>query len=203
METLSIDKRVALERMAKRIASCRKCRRRGLGKPVVGEGNPDAEVVLVGEAPGRSEAESGRPFVGRAGQWLRQALRHIGLDEHSVYFTNPVKYRPVQRKPTPEDVAHGRVHLLQQLDIIDPRIVVLLGSTACLGVLNEKVTVRGRHGAIIERDGRTYLITCHPAAAARFPAIRRAVRRDFSVLKTLIARSAKNARLRRAAGTPR
>lgn len=186
---MRIDKRPALEHMARQIASCRRCRQSGVGKPVVGEGNPDAEIVFVGEAPGRREAESGRPFVGRAGQWLRGALRNIGLDEHSVYFTNPVKYRPVRRKPGRADLAHARVHLLQQLNIINPRIVVLLGSTACAGALSEKVAVRDRHGTIIERDGRTYLITCHPEAAARFPAIRKAVRQDLSTLKALVAGS--------------
>jgi DNA polymerase len=173
------NKSAALARIAKQIESCRRCRQQALGKPVAGEGSPDAEIVFVGEAPGRMEAESGRPFVGKAGQWLRRAIRGIGLDESSVYLTSPVKYRPARGKPNPADIAHGRVHLLQQLDVLDPKIVVLLGSAACLGVLNEKVAVRARHGTVIERDGRTYLINSHPAAAARFPAIGKAVRQDF------------------------
>jgi DNA polymerase len=188
-KALSIDKRRALEQVARQIASCRRCRQSGTGKPVAGEGNPDADIVFVGEAPGRREAELGRPFVGRAGRWLRRALRDIGLDEDSVYFTNAVTYRPSHRKPGSADVAHARTHLLQELEVINPRIVVLLGSTACAGALSEKVAVRDRHGATVERDGRTYLITCHPAAAARFPAIRKAVRQDLSTLKALLARS--------------
>jgi hypothetical protein len=69
------------------------------------------------------------------------------------------------------------------IDIINSRIIVLLGSTACLGVLREKIAVRARHGSLVERDGRTHLITCHPGAAARFPAIRRAVQGDFRKLR--------------------
>lgn len=181
-------KSAALDAIARQIGSCRRCRQGGVGKPVAGEGSPDAEIVFVGEAPGRKEAESGRPFVGMAGQWLRRAIRRIGLDEGSVYLTSPVKYRPARRKPSPADVAHGQIHLLEQLDVLDPKIVVLLGSVACLGALNEKVSVRDRHGKVIEREGRTYLITCHPAAAARFPAIGKAVLQDFRKLKALVAR---------------
>jgi DNA polymerase len=151
----------------------------------VGEGSADARIVFVGEAPGRHEAESGRPFVGQAGQWLRRAIRGIGLDEEGVYLTSPIKYRPRRRKPTGADIAHGRLHLRRQIDIINPRIIVLLGRTACLGVLNEKIAVCARHGSLVERDGRMHLITCHPAAAARFPAIRSAVRGDFRKLRRL------------------
>jgi len=185
MNRSAADKATALEKIAEQIASCRRCRLDGVGKPVVGEGNPNAEIVFVGEAPGRKEAESGRPFVGRAGQWLRRSIRNMGLDERSVYFTSPIKYRLVRRKPRPADVSHGRVHVLRQLEIIDPKIVVLLGNAACLGVLSEHVHVGDQHGSVILRNGRTYLITYHPAAAARFPAVRKAVLQDFRKLKAL------------------
>jgi uracil-DNA glycosylase family 4 len=89
-------------------------------------------------------------FVGRAGQWLRQAIRQIGFDEQGVYLTNAVQYLPTDRKRCSNDVAHGRNHLLQQLAIINPRIVVLLGATACRGVLNQKVAVCGS----ISRDSK-------------------------------------------------
>lgn len=186
---LAQNKRAALDKIEGQIQRCRRCKQGAAGKPVPGEGDPDSDVVFVGEAPGRQEAESGRPFVGRAGQWLRAAIKNIGLDARSVYLTSPIKYRHPGRKPTVADVAHGRTHLLQQLDIIDPKIVVLLGTIACLAVLNEQVRVRDRHGNVIERDGRRYLITGHPAAAARFPAIRRAVLRDLRKLKLLVAAS--------------
>lgn len=188
VKSASDRKRAALDEVSRRIAHCRRCRQGGVGKPVPGDGNPDARIVFVGEAPGRTEAETGRPFVGRAGQWLRRTIRSIGLDEDAVYITSSLKYRPARGAPSPAAVAHGRGHLLEQLDIIQPEVVVLLGSTACQAVLNERVPVRDRHGATIERDGRTYLITCHPAAAARFPAIGRAVLEDFRTLEGLVER---------------
>ena len=77
--------------------------------------------------------------------------------------------------------------MLRQLEVIDPSIVVLLGSVACLAILNEHVAIRDRHGEMIERDGQTYLITSHPAAAARFPAARKTVLQDFRKLKVLVS----------------
>ena len=93
-------KAAALRKVAKQIEFCRRCRRDGIGKAVVGEGSADAQVVFVGEAPGRHEAESGRPFVGKAGQWLRRAIRGIGLHENPVFITSAIKYRRKRRKPT-------------------------------------------------------------------------------------------------------
>ena len=176
----------ALRRIARQIESCRTCKRGAVGKAVVGEGSANAQIVFVGEAPGRHEAESGRPFVGQAGQWLRRAIQTSGLHEDTVYLTSPIKYRRM-RGATAADVAHGGIHLRQQIDIINPRIVVLLGSTACLAVLNEQIAVRAQHGRFIDRDGRTHLVTCHPAAAARFPAVRRIVQQDFRKLSRLAA----------------
>jgi DNA polymerase len=150
-------------------------------------GRAGALVVFVGEAPGRHEAEAGRPFVGRSGQWLRRAIQGIGLDETETYLTSAIKRRRARGAPTAADIAHGAIHLRRQLDIIHPRVVVLLGRVACLAVLNERIPVCARHGSLIERHGRTYLVTCHPAAAARFPAIRRAVLQDFRKLKRLVA----------------
>jgi uracil-DNA glycosylase family 4 len=137
--------------IARQIESCRRCKRGGVGKAVAGEGSADAEIVFVGEAPGRHEAESGRPFVGQAGQWLHRAIQSIGLDEKAVYLTSPIKYCRARGTPTTADITHGRIHVRQQIDVIDPRIVVLLGSTACLGVLNEKIAVWAQHGRLIER----------------------------------------------------
>ena len=118
----------------------------------------------------------------------------IGLNEHAAYLTSPVKYRPARGRPSRAAVAHGRLHLRRQLDILDPKIVVLLGQVACRGALNEEVAVRKRHGLIVERAGTTYLIICHPAAAARFPAIRKAVLQDFRTLKRLAQQRLSQAR---------
>src|ERR671925_239251 len=194
MKAPSKNKSARLARIATQVKSCRRCRQRASGNAVIGEGSSDPDVVFVGEAPGRMEAESGRPFVGRAGQWLRRAIQSIGLDENSVYLTSALKYRPAHGKPSQTDIAHGRIHLLQQLDVLDPRIIVLLGNAACLSVLGEKVAVHKRHGSVIERNGRIYLITSHPSAA-RFPAIGKTAGQDFEKLKELL-RSTQQAKTR-------
>ncbi|MEW6585028.1 MAG: uracil-DNA glycosylase [Nitrospirota bacterium] len=177
-----------LDRIAREIEHCPECIKWGSGKAVPGEGNPDARIFFVGEAPGKEESSTGRPFVGRSGKFLRSALRDIGLDEKEIYISSPVKYRPKQATPSRKNVEHGFIHLEKQLAAINPEIVVLLGRIACLAVLGEKVTVEKAHGSVIRRSGKIYLITFHPAAAMRFPSIRRKFVSDFRKLKRLIGR---------------
>lgn len=170
-----MTKQQALELVNKEIKTCTICPINKSGKPVVGEGNPDADIVFVGEAPGKQEAVSGRPFIGRSGQLLRSLIREIDLKEENIYITSPVKYLPNGSDgtpggtPTPADIAHGRLHLMKQLDVIKPKIVVLLGRVAAEGVLQKKVAVATEHGKVIEeKDGIKYFLTIHPAAALRF-----------------------------------
>src|SRR5512136_2788816 len=130
-----MNKYLLLQRIAREIAACRSCRKGCTGKAVPGEGSADARVVFVGEAPGNEEAKTGRPFVGRSGKLLRQAVRDIGLDEAAVFITSPVHYFPDRGTPSQEMIRHGREHLLDQLSIIRPDIIVLLGNTACVALL--------------------------------------------------------------------
>lgn len=194
------DKATELEKIAREIERCRVCQKDKSGKAVPGEGNPDAEVVFIGEAPGRREAKTGRPFIGRSGKFLRTLIREIGLKEKGVFITSPVKYLPdrgTPRKaalpprgftPSKSDINHGRLHLLKQLKIIDPKIVVLLGKVACFGVLEEDLAINKRHGEVIQKNGKTYFITFHPSAALRFPPIKKLFIEDFGKLKTLITK---------------
>src|SRR6266568_2522857 len=150
-----MDKQKALDKIAKEIENCKICKVGKSGKAVPGEGNPDAQVVFIGEAPGRQEAVTGRPFIGRSGQLLRSLIREIGLDdEKDVYITSPVKYLPDRGTPTSQDIAHGRIHLMKQLEVIVPKIVMLLGRVAAEGVLEKKVAVSSEHGHIIEVKDR-------------------------------------------------
>jgi uracil-DNA glycosylase len=188
-----MKKEAKLDQIAKEIEKCATCKIGKSGKAVAGEGNPDARIVFIGEAPGKKEAATGRPFIGRSGQLLRSLIREVGLDdEKDVFITSPVKYLPngpdgtPGGTPKPADIAHGRIHLMKQLEVIDPTIIVLLGSVATLGVLGEKVPVKTRHGEIIEKDGKRYLITLHPAAALRFPPLKQLILQDFEKLKTII-----------------
>src|SRR6266498_2582201 len=123
-----MDKQKELDKLAHEIAQCKICKVGKSGMVVPGEGNPDADVVFIGEAPGRQEAATGRPFIGRSGQLLRKMIREIGLDdEKDVYITSPVKYLPDRGTPTSSDIAHGRIHLMKQFAIIKPKVVMLLG----------------------------------------------------------------------------
>lgn len=178
------EKEKRLSKIAEEIRKCNLCKRWGKGKAVPGEGNPDAEVVFIGEAPGGEEAKTGRPFVGRSGRFLRQTIRLIGLSEEEVFITSPVHYMPLRGGPIKENIIHGRTHLLKQLSIIDPKIVVLLGSTACLALLDRNVEISREHGRTIKKEDRTYFITFHPAYAMRFA--RKDFEEDFKRLRELI-----------------
>lgn len=182
-----MDKKKALYEIALEIESCSLCKKWGDGLPVPGEGNPDADVLFIGEAPGRQEAKTGRPFIGRSGQLLRSAIRGIGLKEEEVFITSPVKYRPLAGTPTGQNILHGRAHLLKQLSITEPQIVVLMGSVACRAVLERKVEVAKDHGSTISLNGLTCMITFHPAYALRFPAGKKAFLKDFEKLKRLVS----------------
>lgn len=183
-----MNKQEELGKIAKEIENCKNCKIGKSGKSVSGEGNPDADVVFIGEAPGRQEAATGRPFIGRSGQLLRSLIREIGLKEEDVFITSPVKYLPDRGTPTPADIAHGRIHLMKQFDVIKPKVVMLLGRVAAEGVLQEKVAVVSEHGRVIEeKDGIKYFLTIHPAAALRFPdKYKVLLKDDFGKLKRLL-----------------
>lgn len=181
-----MNKRAALSKVTSDIEKCNICKIGKSGKAVPGEGNVDADIMFIGEAPGKTEAKTGRPFVGRSGQLLRSQIREIGLKEKDVFITSPVKYLPDRATPTKSDIEHGKVHLNKQLEIIDPRIIVLLGSVAVQGVLEEKLSIKNDHGKTITKSGRTYFITYHPAAALRFPPIKKLFIEDFKKLKKLL-----------------
>ncbi len=183
-----MNKAEALRNIAAEIARCHLCKKGGTGKAVPGEGDPDARVVFVGEAPGKEEAKVGRPFVGRSGKFLRQMIRQIGLAEGDVFITSPGHYLPLHGTPSKETIIHGREHLFKQLHIIDPELVVLLGNTACIAVLGRKAEIAKVHGTVIERDGRHYLLTFHPAYAMRFPEGKRRFLRDFQKINKLLSR---------------
>lgn len=181
-------KQQLLDSIAKDIQQCAICKAHSLGKAVVGEGSPDARLMFVGEAPGKKEAETGRPFIGRSGKLLRSMIQGIGLSENNVYITSPVKYLPVYKTPKPADIAHGKVHFDMQIEVINPHIIVLLGSVAIQAVLGEKIPVLSRHGTIIEKNGRTYFLTIHPAAVLRNPNLQPTCAEDFNKLKRLLAK---------------
>lgn len=180
------SKEKKLQDIAKEIEDCKVCKVGKHGKAVPGEGSPDAKVIFVGEAPGRTEAETGRPFVGRSGKLLRKLINESGLKEKDVYITSPVKYLPDYITPTRKDIEHGKTHFDRQIDVINPEIIVLLGRVACLAVLNKNIPVVLRHGEILEENGKKYFITVHPAAAIRFTKMKKTIEEDFKKLASLV-----------------
>ena len=168
-----MNKQKEILEIAKDIENCEECKKDKIGKAVPGEGNPDADIVFLGEAPGKTEAKTGRPFVGRSGRLLRQMIKDTGLKEENVYITSPVKYLPSYGTPKISDVKHGKIHLQKQLDILEPKIIVLLGNVAAKAVIDVPVAVMKDHGRIIKSNDVQYFITLHPAAGLRFPPLKK------------------------------
>lgn len=181
------NKAEQLQVIAHEIENCKICKIGKHGKAVPGEGNADANILFVGEAPGRTEAETGRPFVGRSGKLLRKMIQEVGLSEEEVYITSPVKYLPDYVTPKPTDVVHGKTHFDKQVEVINPKVIVLLGRVAALAVLNKNISVVKEHGTIIKENGRKYFITVHPAAALRFTKMKNTLLEDFKKLQRIIS----------------
>jgi uracil-DNA glycosylase family 4 len=145
------DKQSKLNAIAEEVCKCCKC---GLGKTrtnaVPGEGNPDARIVFVGEAPGADEDAQGRPFVGRAGQLLDKIINAMGLKRSDVYICNILKCRPPEnRDPRPDEVIHCLGYLQEQLEIIEPEIIVALGHYS--KIINQSVSYEASSMIIIRR----------------------------------------------------
>lgn len=159
---------LALETVVK---GCRRCGlRAGCTQVVFGEGNPGARLMLVGEGPGQVEDETGRPFVGPAGQLLDRMLAAIGLRRQDVYIANVVKCRPPNnRVPTPEEMAACWPNLRRQIELIRPQVILCLGATAAHQLVEPRGSISSLRGRWFVRDGIRYLVTFHPAALLRDP----------------------------------
>ncbi len=185
-----MSKQQLLDQIAEEIVKCKICKIGKIDKPVPGEGNPNAKIVFVGEAPGRTEGETGRPFIGRSGQYLTRLIESIGLSRQDVFITSPVKYFPViagkGRAPTDAEITHGKTHFDKQLEIINPKVIVLLGRVAAKAVLGESVPIAKVHGTMVQRNGKKYFFIYHPAAAIRFQKIKPLIENDFKKLKLFL-----------------
>lgn len=174
-----------LEKIAKEIKNCRECKKGKSGKAVPGEGNSKAQIFLVGESPGREEAKIGKPFIGRAGKFLNQLLDEIDLKRKDLFITSSIKYYPGKRAPTNKEIEHGKIHLVKQIEAIGPKIIVLLGNVAHKALIGN-VKISKIHGKIMRKNKITYFSTFHPAAALRFPKIKKLLIKDFQKLKRVI-----------------
>jgi uracil-DNA glycosylase family 4 len=169
-----------LAALNERMHACRSCPlHKGRTNVVTGDGNIDARIMVVGEAPGRNEDESGQPFVGMAGKFLNTLLEQAKLRREDVFVSNIVKCRPPDnRKPEQPEIDACADFLKQQIRIIDPKLIICLGGTAAWALLGLK-QIGDQHGKLIERDGRFYFLAYHPAA--RFH--RTKIREDFEALR--------------------
>jgi uracil-DNA glycosylase len=153
---------------------------------VFGDGNPDAEIIFIGEAPGRNEDETGLPFVGAAGKFLDELLASINLGRRDVYITSILKYRPPKnRDPKPEEKAEFWPYLSAQLKVIQPKLIVTLGrhSTNCF---LPDVQISKVHGQPLTWEGYTLLPLYHPAAALYNGKMRQTLIDDFAAVASII-----------------
>jgi uracil-DNA glycosylase len=183
------ERRVRLDRLHRSIRVCTKCRLcESRTHAVPGEGSYKARVMFVGEAPGAHEDSAGRPFVGRAGQFVDEMLATLGLPRRRVFLTNAVKCRPPHnRVPRVDELATCRENWLdRQIDLVRPKIIVLLGAAAVRQIFGGRAQLSALHGRIRVQNDRTYFITYHPASAMRFPNARNAAGKDLSALERLV-----------------
>lgn len=153
---------------------------------VFGDGNPDADVVFIGEAPGKNEDLQGIPFVGAAGKFLNEMLATIGMKREDIYITNIVKYRPPNnRDPLPEEKTAFLPYLQAQLDIIQPAIVVTLGRHSMNCFLPD-LQISQVHGQPKRLNGQVYMPLFHPAAALYNGGMRQTLIDDFSKIPVVI-----------------
>jgi DNA polymerase len=185
-----MTKEQALAEVARRITACQQCKYHPDQNSVPGEGNPNAEIMFVGEAPGKKENETGRPFVGAAGQFLEEMLNSIGLERSDVFIGNIIKYQPPgNRDPLPEEIQLQLPFLLKQIAIIKPKLIAFLGRHAMNSLLPDLGKTIGQvHGELVEKDGQAYLPLYHPASALYNGRMRSVLLSDFSKIPEIMDR---------------
>jgi len=171
------------------IGECVRCKLCSLGRKqiVFGVGNPNADLMFVGEAPGRDEDIQGIPFVGRAGQKLTQIIEAIGLKREEVYIANVIKCRPPEnRNPEPDEVEQCEPFLFRQVDTIKPKVIVALGTFAAKSLLKSNDSISRLRGRVYDYRGAKLVPTFHPAFLLRNPSCRREVWEDMKKVRALL-----------------
>jgi DNA polymerase len=171
------------------IGDCTRCKLCNLGRKqiVFGVGSPTADLMFVGEAPGRDEDTQGIPFVGRAGQKLTQIIEAIGLTRNDVYIANVIKCRPPEnRNPEPDEVERCEPFLFRQVDTIRPKVIVALGTFAARSLLKTTEPISRLRGRVYDYRGSKLVPTFHPAFLLRNPSCRREVWEDMKKVRALL-----------------
>ncbi len=182
-----MDKKLLLSQIEKNIHDCKKCILwKGTTNPVPGEGNPDSEVVFIGEGPGFNEDKQGRPFVGQAGKLLDKLLTSIGISREEVFIANVIKHRPPEnRDPLPSEILACKYWLDQQMEIIKPKVVVTLGRYSMARYM-PNVKISEVHGNPIKIKGLVVIPMYHPAAALRRGIVMDSIEKDFQRNKEIL-----------------
>lgn len=173
-----------LKKVREDLGDCMRCKLCKTRTHIVfGEGNPQAKLMFVGEGPGEQEDLQGRPFVGRAGQLLDKIIEAIGYQRSDVYIANVVKCRPpANRRPEPDEVASCEPFLFRQIEVIKPKVIVALGSTALQCLLHDDVKITQMRGKFVEYRGTKLMPTYHPAFLLRNPPAKKDVWEDMKVV---------------------
>lgn len=180
-----------LDKVRANLGDCRRCKLAGTRRHIVfGEGNPEARLVFVGEAPGADEDLQGKPFVGRAGQLLTRIIAAMEMRREDVYICNILKCRPPQnRNPLPDEIASCEPFLIAQLEAIRPRVICALGSFAAHALLKSDVPITVLRGHFHDYQGIPLMPTYHPAYLLRNPAAKKQVWEDVKKIMELLAKS--------------
>jgi DNA polymerase len=185
------ESRTLLDEIRAEIGDCTRCKLCSLGRKqvVFGVGNPNAELMFVGEAPGADEDEQGEPFVGRAGQLLTKIIEAIGMQRSDVYIANVLKCRPPgNRAPEPDEVATCEPFLFKQIDSIRPKVIVALGTHAAHALLKIDTPISKIRGHVLDYRGGIKLVpTFHPAYLLRSPDRKRDVWEDMKKVRALLS----------------
>jgi uracil-DNA glycosylase len=179
----------ALVALKAEIGDCTRCKLHGLGRTqvVFGTGNPSADLMFVGEAPGADEDEQGMPFVGKSGQLLTKIIEAIELRREDVYIANVIKCRPPQnRNPEPDEINTCEPFLFRQIDIIKPKVIVTLGKFAAQTLLRTEEPISKLRGRMFDYHGAKLIPTFHPAYLLRNPSSKREVWEDMKLVKKLL-----------------
>jgi DNA polymerase len=169
--------------------ACARCKLHTLGRRqvVFGVGNPDADLMFVGEAPGADEDVQGEPFVGKAGQLLTKIIEAIGLTRDQVYIANVIKCRPPgNRNPEPDEVAQCEPFLFRQIDAIRPKVIVALGKFAAQCLLRSETPITRLRGREFNYRAAVLIPTFHPAYLLRNPSSKREVWEDMKRVRALL-----------------
>ena len=184
-----VNAKAELKRIREEIGDCTRCKlHAGRTNLVFGVGNPKADLMFVGEAPGRDEDIKGEPFVGRAGQLLTKIIEAIDLDRDDVYIANVIKCRPPQnRNPEPDEVETCEPFLFSQIDAIQPRVIVALGAFAVRTLLrDDKTPISKLRGQQYSYRGTILIPTFHPAYLLRSPDKKKYVWEDMKQVRAIL-----------------